>query len=214
MQLVKELMSRDVKVISPDMTIGEAAKKMRDGGFGMMPVGEDDRMIGTISDRDITIRAVAEGKDGGTKVRDVMTWLDVRHVVPKESQVSLIVSLGFLVICLVNTVGLLLAKFMRRAPEIGVRRALGASRKDIYAQFLIEAGTIGVAGGVLGLILTGVGILGVGLVFPEPVARLARLDPVLILLTLIVAIVASLIAAFYPTWRAAQVQPACQLKSN
>jgi putative ABC transport system permease protein len=149
-----------------------------------------------------------------TKVRDVMTWLDVRHVVPKESQVSLIVSLGFLVICLVNTVGLLLAKFMRRAPEIGVRRALGASRKDIYAQFLIEAGTIGVAGGVLGLVLTGVGILGVGLVFPEPIARLARLDPVLILLTLVVAIVASLIAAFYPTWRAAQVQPAWQLKSN
>src|SRR6202000_2441793 len=76
------------------------------------------------------------------KVRDVMTWLDVQHVGPKESQVSLIVSLGFLVICLVNTIGLLLAKFMRRAPEIGVRRALGASRKDIYAQFLIEAGTV------------------------------------------------------------------------
>jgi CBS domain-containing protein len=73
MQLVKELMSRDVKVISPDMSIVEAAKKMRDGDFGMLPVGEDDRMIGTISDRDIAIRAVAEGKDGGTKVRDVMT---------------------------------------------------------------------------------------------------------------------------------------------
>jgi CBS domain-containing protein len=73
MQQLKDLMSRDVKVISPDMTIGEAAKKMRDGDFGMMPVGEDDRMIGTISDRDIAIRAVAEGKEGGTKVRDVMS---------------------------------------------------------------------------------------------------------------------------------------------
>lgn len=73
MQQLKDLMSRDVKVIGPDMTIGEAAKKMRDGDFGMMPVGEDDRMIGTISDRDIAIRAVAEGKDGGTRVRDVMS---------------------------------------------------------------------------------------------------------------------------------------------
>ncbi|MEK6246467.1 MAG: CBS domain-containing protein, partial [Pseudomonadota bacterium] len=73
MQQLKDLMSRDVKVISPDMTIGEAAKKMRDGDFGMMPVGEDDRMIGTISDRDIAIRAVAEGKGAGTKVRDVMS---------------------------------------------------------------------------------------------------------------------------------------------
>ncbi|SFW36257.1 ABC transporter permease [Luteibacter sp. UNCMF366Tsu5.1] len=148
------------------------------------------------------------------RVRDVMDWLSVQKVVPRESQVSLLVSLGFLVICLVNTIGLLLAKFMRRAPEIGVRRALGASRRDIYAQFLIEAGTIGIAGGLLGLLLTGLGVLSVGLVFPDEVARLATLDPTLMLLTLTVAIVASVVAAFYPTWRAAQVQPAWQLKSN
>ena len=73
MQQLKDLMSRDVQVISPDLTIRDAAKKMRDGDFGMLPVGEDDRMIGTISDRDIAIRAVAEGKDASTKVRDVMS---------------------------------------------------------------------------------------------------------------------------------------------
>jgi CBS domain-containing protein len=73
MQQLKDLMSRDVKIVNPDMTIGEAAKEMRDGDFGMLPVGEDDRMIGTISDRDIAIRAVAEGKDADTKVRDVMS---------------------------------------------------------------------------------------------------------------------------------------------
>ena len=73
MQQLKDLMSREVQVINPDMTIGDAAKKMRDGDFGMMPVGENDRMIGTISDRDIAIRAVAQGKDASTKVRDVMT---------------------------------------------------------------------------------------------------------------------------------------------
>ena len=73
MQQLKDLMSRDVKVVNPEMTIGEAAQKMRDGDFGMLPVGENDRMIGTISDRDIAIRAVAEGKDSETKVRDVMS---------------------------------------------------------------------------------------------------------------------------------------------
>ena len=73
MQQLKDLMSRDVKVISPDMTIGDAAKKMRDGDFGMMPVGEADKMIGTISDRDIAIRAVALDKGPETKVRDTMT---------------------------------------------------------------------------------------------------------------------------------------------
>jgi CBS domain-containing protein len=73
MQQLRDLMSRAVKVISPDMSIGEAARAMRDGDFGMMPVGEDDRMIGTISDRDIAIRAVAEGKGDSTQVRDVMS---------------------------------------------------------------------------------------------------------------------------------------------
>lgn len=73
MQKLEDLMSRDVKVISPDMSIREAAKQMRDGDFGMLPVGENDRMIGTISDRDIAIRAVAEGKGADTKVRDVMS---------------------------------------------------------------------------------------------------------------------------------------------
>ena len=73
MQKLKDLMSRDVQIISPDGTIKEAAQQMRKGNFGMMPVGENDRMIGAISDRDIAIRAVAEGKDPSTKVREVMS---------------------------------------------------------------------------------------------------------------------------------------------
>jgi CBS domain-containing protein len=71
--LIKDVMSRDVQVISPDASIEEAACCMRDGDFGMMPVGENDRMIGAISDRDIAVRGVAEGKDRGAKVRDVMS---------------------------------------------------------------------------------------------------------------------------------------------
>ena len=66
MQKLKDLMSRDVKVVSPDMSIQDAAKQMREGDFGMLPVGENDRMIGTITDRDIAMRAVAEGKDSST----------------------------------------------------------------------------------------------------------------------------------------------------
>ncbi|RST53574.1 CBS domain-containing protein [Variovorax sp. MHTC-1] len=73
MRTIKDLMSRDVQVISPDATIAEAARCMRDGNFGMMPVGENDRMIGSISDRDIAVRAVADGRGGDAKVRDVMS---------------------------------------------------------------------------------------------------------------------------------------------
>lgn len=148
------------------------------------------------------------------RLRDVVQWLDFQHVVPAESRISLLVSLGFFVICLVNTIGLLLAKFMRRAAEIGVRRALGASRREIYRQYLTEAATVGVVGGVLGLVLTAVGISSTGLLFTPEIARLAHLDLALVGLTLAVAIFASVAAAFYPAWRAAQVQPAWQLKSN
>lgn len=73
MDQLKDVMSRDVSVISPNATIKDAAQKMREGDFGMMPVAENDRMIGAISDRDIAIRAVAEGRDPNTKVRDVMS---------------------------------------------------------------------------------------------------------------------------------------------
>jgi putative ABC transport system permease protein len=125
-----------------------------------------------------------------------------------------LVALGLLVVYLVNTAGLLLAKFLRRSSEIGVRRALGAQRLSIYAQFLTEAGIVGLAGGVLGLLLTGVGVASVGWVLPKDIAALARLNVSLLLLTLLVAVIATLLAGLYPTFRAARVQPAWQLKSN
>jgi putative ABC transport system permease protein len=159
-------------------------------------------------------RAGRYGWAPNVRLPNVMEWLDVQHVVPPESRISLVVALGFFIICLVNTIGLLLAKFMRRAGEIGVRRALGATRHEIYAQYLVEAAAVGLAGGVLGLLLTMIGMSGVGLLFEPEVARLAHLDVSLVGLTLVVAIFATVAAAFYPAWRAAQVQPAWQLKSN
>ena len=148
------------------------------------------------------------------RLSDVGQWLQMMKVVPKSSALSLIVSVSFLLICLVNVVGLMLARFMRRAPEICVRRALGAGRGAIYRQFLVEAAAIGLAGGVLGLLLTALGMAGIGKVFEPEIARLAHLDFSLVAMTLLVAVVATVLAAFYPTWRAARVQPAWQLKSN
>jgi len=72
--LVKQCMIRDVQLASPETTIKEAAQKMRDGDFGALPVAENDRLIGMVTDRDIVIRAVSEGKDpNSTKVTDCMT---------------------------------------------------------------------------------------------------------------------------------------------
>jgi putative ABC transport system permease protein len=148
------------------------------------------------------------------RLRDVPAFLEHEHVVPSDTKVSLLVALGLLLVCLVNTIGLLLAKFLRRSGEIGVRRALGAPRKAIYAQFLTESGMVGLAGGVLGLLLTGAGVASVGWVLPKSISELARLDVSLLLITLLVAVVATLLAGLYPTFRASRVQPAWQLKSN
>lgn len=73
MQQIKYLMSSDVELVHPEETIQTAAQRMRDGGFGLLPVGENDRLVGTITDRDIAVRAVAQGLDGTTKVRSIMS---------------------------------------------------------------------------------------------------------------------------------------------
>jgi putative ABC transport system permease protein len=148
-----------------------------------------------------------------SRLRDVPAFLDYQHVVPNRTRLALLVSQGLLIVCLVNTVGLLLAKFLRRSGEIAVRRALGASRASVYAQFLTEAGLIGVAGGMLGLLLTAVGVRSLGAIMPAQLAVLARLDPSLLSLTLLLAVAATLLAAVYPAYRASQVPPALQLKS-
>jgi CBS domain-containing protein len=66
-------MSRDPRVANPNQTIREAAKMMADMDIGVLPVGENDRLVGMITDRDITVRAVAEGRGGDARVGDVMT---------------------------------------------------------------------------------------------------------------------------------------------
>jgi CBS domain-containing protein len=70
---VSDAMSRDVAVASPTESIRNAAKVMAKIDAGVLPVGENDRLVGMITDRDIAIRAVAQGKSPTTKVRDIMS---------------------------------------------------------------------------------------------------------------------------------------------
>lgn len=146
------------------------------------------------------------------RLRNLTDWLAYELGTPRVSSLSMLVSGSFLLIVLINVVGLMLARFMRRAPEIGVRRALGASRTAIYRQFLTEAMTIGLFGGLLGVVLTLLGVGGAGELFEPNIARLVHVDSSLIALTVLMAVTATVIAALYPTWRAAQTQPAWQIK--
>lgn len=143
----------------------------------------------------------------------VMDWLSLQHAVPSDIRLQLWLAFGFLLVCLTNTVGLLLAKCLRRSGEIGVRRALGASRRAVFWQFLVEAGSLGLAGGLLGLALTGLGLWAVRL-NPDSHAELVRLDPLMLAATLGLALLTSLLAGLLPAWRACQVAPALQLKTQ
>ena len=142
-------------------------------------------------------------------------WLVKQRVVSNDARTQVWLAFAFLVVCLINTIGLLLAKFMARASEIGLRRAVGASRREVFTQYLIESGVVGVAGAVIGLLLTWLGLMALRSLYGDgDVGILARLDTSMMAVTVLVALAASLIAGLYPTWRACEVTPATQLKSN
>ena len=147
-----------------------------------------------------------------TSLLNLTDWLRQEQVVPDDVRLQAALAFGFLLICVLNTVGLLLAKCLRRSREIGVRRALGATRKQIFLQFMVEAGIVGLAGGVLGLLFAELGLFGIRHQ-PAEYASLAHLDLAMFLFTFVIALVASLIAGILPAWRACVVAPAPQLKA-
>jgi putative ABC transport system permease protein len=149
-----------------------------------------------------------------TRIRDVREWLVYQHAVSDEARILVLVSFSFLLVCLLNAMGLMLAKIMGRAGDIGVRRALGASRRAIFGQCLIEAGVVGLAGGLLGLGLTALGLMGLRSLLSEEASRLTHFSALDISIAVILAVLATTLAGLYPTWRAAQVQPAWQLKAQ
>jgi putative ABC transport system permease protein len=149
------------------------------------------------------------------RLYDVMQWMQNREVVEDDVQVLLGLAVLFLLVCLLNTIGLLLAKIMRRSGDIGLRRALGASRRAIFSQYIVEAGLIGIAGGIAGIGMTMLGLQGIKLLYGEFefVERLVRLDWLMISTAIVLAVISALAAALYPTWRACGIHPASQLKS-
>jgi putative ABC transport system permease protein len=148
------------------------------------------------------------------ELRDQEEWLQFQHVVPPEARISFVVALGLLLVCTVNTVGLLLVRFLRRSGDIGLRRALGGSRAAILLQYLIEAAVVGLAGGLLGAVLTACLVKSLGLVFPVEIARLAEVSWLTLVQATVVALGMVLLASVYPIFRAVQVQPGWQLKSS
>ncbi len=147
----------------------------------------------------------------------VSQWLRIHHVVTNDSRLLLKLAFAFLAVCLINTVGVLLAKFLRGASITGIRRALGASRRQIFAQHLVEVAILSLVGSALGLALGALGLRGVHAMYAHTFnayGAVAHFDPIGILWALALAALSTLLAGLYPAWRIGRVSPATYLKSQ
>jgi putative ABC transport system permease protein len=143
----------------------------------------------------------------------VARWLDMNHVVEKDNKLLVALSVLFLCVCLVNILGLLLTKFLKRAPEIGVRRAIGASRVQIFSQYMVEVSIIGLLGGIMGFAWAWLLLKTLTAKF-FMASALTQLDVSMWFITPSIAIGAALLAGCYPAWVVCRTQPSVYLKSQ
>jgi putative ABC transport system permease protein len=157
------------------------------------------------------------------RIVNVPTWLEMNNVIGDDSRMQLVLGFVFLGICMLNTLGLLLAKFLSQAPVSGLRRALGARRMDIVRAHVTEAALLSLLGGALGLTLTFSGLAGLKLLLfahlildSNGVAMtqaLVHMDGAVLLLAVGLSVLTGILAGLYPAWRIGRLAPATFLKA-
>jgi putative ABC transport system permease protein len=166
-------------------------------------------------------------KELNNRIVDVDEWLRMFDVVGDESRMQLGLSVLFLLVCVLNTFGLMLAKFLKSAPISGLRRALGASRADIVRQHLIEVVIVGLIGGALGLALSFIGLRALRIAMFQPFpgmddnpARVAmqqsltNVDFTMFIVALGLSLLTGVLAGLYPAWRIGRLTPSTFLKTQ
>lgn len=150
------------------------------------------------------------------RVTPLLALMDELKVVPPQTKALAVISLLFMVVAALNLIGLFLGKFLSRAATVGVRRALGASRWTIFVQHLVECELMGIAGGLLGVLLSLAGLAVLNRVYgdgPDGVPFF-QLDVPMVLAAVALSLVAGAIAGLYPAWRICAIPPARHLKSQ
>jgi putative ABC transport system permease protein len=151
------------------------------------------------------------------RLTPVSQWLIDQEVVRDDNRVLVGLAFAFFAVCLVNTVGLLLAKFLSGAPISGVRRALGASRRSIFMQHLVESGVLAGTATLLGLALGALGLRGLRVLYQSSAggyAELAQFDVTSVVAAGVLAVIAALAAGLYPAWRIGRLPPTTYLRTQ
>ncbi len=142
-------------------------------------------------------------------------WLTINDVVDEESTLMVAISALFLVICIINTIGLLLGKFFKGAPAVGTRRALGASQAQIFSQHIVEVALIGAVGAMLGLVFA-FSILNVLDAILNTGSQLGygltEIHWTIWFYAPAISIAAAVIAGIIPAWRICRMPPSLYLK--
>ena len=148
-----------------------------------------------------------------TSLRDLIVE---QKVMPAEANAMVAVSLLFLLICALNLVGLLLGKFLARAAEIGVRRAMGARRLDVFVQHILECELIALVGGLFGLALARGAVALVNVWAGSIIGRtdFLQMDWIMAGFAVVAALAAGLVAGLYPAARVCRIAPAIHLKTQ
>jgi len=159
------------------------------------------------------------------RIVNVPTWLAMNDVIGDDSRLQAGLCVLFLAVCILNTLGLMLAKFLSEAPITGLRRALGASRRDIIQQHLVEVVVVGVIGGLCGVLLSYVGLWAIRVLTYVPAQddnpahlalaqSLSHMDLSMLLLGVAASFLTGILAGVYPAWRIGRLEPASFLRAH
>jgi putative ABC transport system permease protein len=159
------------------------------------------------------------------RLATVSTWLEMNDVVGTQSKFQVVLALMFLGICVLNTVGMFLAKFTRAAPLMGIRRALGATRGDVIRQNLTEVTLLSTCAAILGIAAAAIGLRLIRAFvimksthdnpdFATIAQSLSHMDGQMIITAVALSLIAGLLAGLYPAWRVGRLPPATFLKTQ
>jgi putative ABC transport system permease protein len=149
------------------------------------------------------------------RVTPMMDWVSERNQAGGTTTIIMILSMLFLGVCAINLTGLLLGKFLAKANRIGIYRALGAPRRSVFMQHIIECELVGLFGGAVGIGLAMLTLRLIVRMMPNLQGFVSggvfQLDGPMIAVAIAMALLAGLCAGFYPAWRASRISPAMQI---
>jgi putative ABC transport system permease protein len=145
------------------------------------------------------------------KLFQTQAWMQSNRVVPNDVLLNVLLAGAFLFLCMVNVAGLLIARFRKRSSDVAIRRALGAQRRELFAQHLIEAALLCGFGCILALPLTWLG-LWIVRIQPVPYAEAANLNPLTLFALLVLSLGVGTLVGVLPAWDICRLSPALQIK--